>query len=293
MFTVLLGLFGALAYGSADFAGGLAARRLRPLAVTSLTATIGIAPLLVGLLLLGGRFTLTALVWGAVAGVSGSVGVLLLYAALAIGPMSVLSPVTSVFSAILPVIVAVVFGTRLSLLAVAAIVIAVLAVVLVSASRSASGVRLTLRGLVMAVLAGFGFGGLVLAYDMTSPGDGVAPLVVARVVQALLMVAALLITRKRSAPTLSAGSRIPALSRRFGLIVITCGILDATANVFIQAALHSNPNPTTLPVVSVLNALYPVGTIILASIVLHERLTKVQGAGIGLGIAASVVLAFS
>jgi hypothetical protein len=77
MFTVLLGLSGALTYGFADFLGGLSARRSRPLAVTSLTATVGIAPLLLGLVLLGGRFTPGALIWGAVAGVSGSVGVLL------------------------------------------------------------------------------------------------------------------------------------------------------------------------------------------------------------------------
>jgi drug/metabolite transporter (DMT)-like permease len=291
MFTVLLGLSGALAYGFADFFGGLSARRLRPLVVTTLTATVGIAPLLVGLVVLGGRFTPGALLWGAVAGLSGSVGVLLLYAALSIGPMSVLSPVTSVFSAILPVVAAVAFGTRLSAVAITAIVVAILAVVLVSVSRNASGAHVTLRGLVMAAVAGCGFGGLVLAYDMTSPAEGVAPLVVARVAQAILMAVAWLVTRRRNAP--ASGSQTPLLGRTFWLMVIACGILDAGANVFIQAALHVNPTPTTLPTVSVLNALYPVGTIVLASVVLRERLTRIQLGGIGLGIAASVALALS
>ncbi|AMM22634.1 hypothetical protein AX769_21075 (plasmid) [Frondihabitans sp. PAMC 28766] len=293
MFTVLLGLSGALTYGFADFLGGLSARRTRPLAVTSLTATIGIGPLLLGLVLLGGRFTPGALIWGAVAGASGSVGVLLLYTALSIGPMSVLSPVTSVFSAILPVVAAVAFGTRLSPVAIAAIVVAILAVVLVSVSRNTSGAHVTLRGLLMAAVAGCGFGGLVLAYDMTSPAEGVAPLVVARAAQALLMVAALLITKRRRAPTSAPGSQTPTLGRSFWLMVIACGVLDAAANVFIQAALHVSPTPTTLPTVSVLNALYPVGTILLASIVLRERLTMIQLGGICLGIAASVTLSLS
>lgn len=291
MFTVLLGFSGALAYGFADFLGGLSARRIRPLAVTSLTATVGIAPLLVGLVLLGGRFTPAAFIWGAVAGVSGSVGVLLLYAALAIGPMSVLSPVTSVFSAILPVVFAVAFGTHLSPVAVAAIIVAIIGVILVSVSRSASGARLTVRGLVLATVAGCGFGGLVLAYDMTSPADGVAPLLVARLIQALLMSAALVVTKKWRAEATSPKSHMPRLGRNFWLIVVACGVLDAAANVFIQAALHLSPSPTTLPTVSVLNALYPVGTIVLASVVLRERLTTSQMGGIALGIAASVALA--
>jgi len=301
--TVLLGLSGALAYGFADFAGGVAAKTRRPLVVTTLTSTIGILPLLIGLLILGGRFTPAAVVWGSVAGLSGSVGVLLLYAVLARGPMSVLSPVTSVFAAVLPVVVALALGARLSLLATAAMVVAILAVILVSAAKDRSGARLTLRSVLMAATAGCGFGGLILAYDMTSPRDGIAPLVVARVMQALLMTAALLVTRRRSAVlvsgvvapavVVSGASSAPRVNRGFWLIVIACGVLDASANVFIQAALHSSADPATLPVVSVLNALYPVGTIILASIILRERLTPVQIGGISLGIATSVVLALT
>jgi uncharacterized membrane protein len=109
----MLGLAGALAYGFADFLGGLASRRVPPIVVTAWVAVIGLVPLLVGLALLGGRFTAGALLWGTVAGISGSVGVLLLYTALAVGPMSVLSPLTSVVSAIVPVAVGVLFlGSR-------------------------------------------------------------------------------------------------------------------------------------------------------------------------------------
>ena len=295
MLTVVLGLIGALAYGSADFAGGLASRRRHPVFVTTLTATIGIVPLLIGLTVLGGRFTADAFLWGTVAGLSGSVGVLLLYAALATGPMSVLSPLTSVFTAVVPVLVAVALGTRLAVPALAAIVAAIVAVVLVSATRDTTGTRVTLRGLLMAATSGCGFAGLVLAYDMTSPRDGIAPLVVARVVQVILMAATLLFTvaraRAHASGTPVGLPRTHGMGRRFWMLVVTCGVLDATANIFIQAALHSSTDPSTLPVVSVLTALYPVGTIVLAGIVLRERLTRLQIGGIGLGIAASVVLA--
>jgi len=232
--TILLGLAGAPAYGFADFLGGLTSRSIRPIVVTAWVALIGLVPLAVGLAVLGGRFTPDALLWGTVAGMSGSLGVLMLYTALAVGPMSVLSPVTSVVSVIVPVGVGLVFAaSRLSGLGVVAMIGAVIGVGLVGAVKDRSGSRLTARGLLTAGIAGCGFGGLMIAYAATAPEDGLAPLVVARVVQ--------------------------------------------TAEV--------------LPVVSVLNALYPIGTVVLAAIVLRERLTRLQIIGLALALTTSAVLA--
>ncbi|AOX65218.1 hypothetical protein BJK06_05110 [Curtobacterium sp. BH-2-1-1] len=312
--TVVLGLSGALVYGFADFLGGLASRRVRAVTVAAVAAAVGIVPLLVGLVVVGGAFGAESVLWGAVAGVSGGVGVLLLYRALAIGPMSVLSPLTAVFAAVVPVLVAVLRGTALSGLAVVALVVAVLAVVLVASVRDTSGARVTAVGLVTAAVAGCGFGGIVLAYDMTPSDAGVAPLVVSRVLQAVLLgTAAVVVTRRaavagqgpggaadpaRSAdapgsaapPGIRGGGRWPA---RLVWTVVACGVLDAAANVFIQAGLHSSEDPATLPVVSVLNALYPIGTVVLAGIVLRERLTPVQWAGIVLAFGAAVGLALA
>ncbi|WP_420369852.1 EamA family transporter [Curtobacterium sp. L1-20] len=312
MLTVVLGLSGALVYGAADFLGGLASRRLRPVTVAAVASAVGIVPLLVGLLVVGGRFSASATLWGAVAGVSGGVGVLLLYRALAIGPMSVLSPLTAVFAAVVPVLVAVLRGTTLSGLAVAALAVAVVAVVLVAAVRDSSGARVTAVGLVTAAVAGCGFGGIVLAYDLTPSDSGVAPLVVARALQAVLLGVAAVVPRRTGRPGGAAdpataadvpGSAVPpgptARPRRsvrvprLLLVVVACGVLDALANVCVQAALHAGDDPATLPVVSVLNALYPIGTVVLAGIVLRERLTPVQWAGIVLAFAASVGLALT
>jgi drug/metabolite transporter (DMT)-like permease len=305
--TVLFGLSGAIVYGFADFLGGLASRRVRPVVVTAVAAAIGIVPLLVGLGVVGGVFSWPAAVWGAVAGLSGGVGVLLLYAALAIGPMSVLSPVTAVFAAVVPVLVAVFRGTVLSPVATGALVVAVVAVVLVAVVRDASGARLTARGVAAAAVAGCGFGGIVLAYDMTPSDSGIAPLVVARVLQAVLLGAAALVVVLRtggpvSAPTSArpdraAAVRGPRSTRAWGprllVTVAACGVFDAMANVFIQAGLHSSDDPATLPVVSVLNALYPIGTVVLAGVVLRERLTAQQWVGIVLAFVASVALALA
>ncbi|PZE86346.1 EamA family transporter [Curtobacterium sp. MCBD17_032] len=326
MITVLLGLAGAVVYGAADFLGGLASRRARPVSVTAVAAVVGLAPLLVGLVLLGGRFGAEAVRWGVVAGVSGGVGVLLLYAALATGPMSVLSPLTAVFTAVVPVAVALLRGTVLTPLGMVALVVAGVAVVLVAAVPDSGGARLTVRGVVTAAAAGCGLGGIVLAYDGAPPDAGVATLVVARVVQAVLLGAAALVVVRlrpggaahdagsvagrpgvaaggavRPAGTSSGGVNDPAAvgaprarpGRALVLAVVGCGVLDALANLFIQAGLHSSDDPSTLPVMSVLNALYPIGTVVLAGVVLRERLTAVQTTGIVLAFGAAVGLALS
>lgn len=332
MLTVLLGLTGAVVYGAADFLGGVAARRVRAVTVAAVAAAVGLLPLLVGVPLVGAAFSGGAVLTGVAAGVSGSVGVLLLYRALAVGPMSVLSPLTAVFAAVTPVAVVLLRGTVLSVTASVALVVAVVAVVLVAAVRDTSGARVTALGVATAAVAGCGFGGIVLAYDAVPADAGVASLLVARVVQTVLLEAAAVVVAVRAgaaavpagaaaAPSGAAagaavapagpgrpgGAADPATSARPGRVVASgrrwsrrlvvtvaaCGVLDALANVCIQAALHAGSDDTTLPVVSVLNALYPVGTVVLAGVVLRERLTAVQWTGIVLAFGASVGLALA
>ena len=306
MLTVLLGLTGAVVYGAADFLGGLAARRVRAVRVAAAAAAVGLLPLLAGMPVVGAGFSGQALLAGVAAGVSGSVAVLLLYRALAVGPMSVLSPLTAVFAAVTPVVVALVRGTVLSVPASVALVVAVVAVVLVAAVRDASGARVTVTGVVTAAVAGCGFGGIVLAYDAVPADAGVASLLVARVVQTVVLGAAVAVVALRRTggpadpgttahPVRSAAvtTRWSRWSRRTVVAVVACGLLDALANACIQAALHVGTDDATLPVVSVLNALYPVGTVVLAGVVLRERLTGVQWTGIALVFAASVGLALA
>ncbi len=352
MLSVLLGLTGAVVYGAADFLGGLAARRVRAVTVAAVAAAVGLVPLMLGAAVVGATFSGPAVAAGIGAGVSGSVAVLLLYRALAVGPMSVLSPLTAVFAAVTPVAVALLGGTVLSLVASVALVVAVVAVVLVAAVRDGSGARVTAVGVVTAAVAGCGFGGIVLAYDAAPPDAGVATLLVGRVVQTVLLGAVAVVVAVRSvpvgpvgpvrsdrpggadhvAPSASAArsaavgprgprrsdtsrrsrwpgsslpwrprrssgpsrwSNRPRWSRRTMVAVVACGVLDALANACIQAALHVGSGDAVLPVVSVLNALYPIGTVVLAGVVLRERLRAVQWTGIVLAFAASVGLALA
>ena len=312
MLTVLLGLTGAVVYGAADFLGGLAARRVRTVTVAAVAAAVGLVPLAAAVPLVGAVLSGPAVLAGVAAGAAGSVAVLLLYRALATGPMSVLSPLTAVFAAVTPVVVALLRGTVLSVVASVALVVAVVAVVLVAAVRDRSGARVTAGGVATAAVAGCGFGGIVLAYDAVPADAGVASLLVARVLQTVVLGAVAVVVAVRatrpggagdpatsarpagSAAGSPAGSApVSRWSRRLVVTVAACGVLDALANACIQAALHVGSDASTLPVVSVLNALYPVGTVVLAGVVLRERLTVVQWTGIVLAFAASVGLALA
>ena len=104
MVSAAIALLGAFIYGAADFFGGLAARRLRSIVVTATAALSGLVVLFILIPLLGARWNIEDVAWGALSGVFGVTAIALLYACLAIGPMSILSPVTAVTSAIAPMI---------------------------------------------------------------------------------------------------------------------------------------------------------------------------------------------
>jgi drug/metabolite transporter (DMT)-like permease len=304
MLTVALALAGALVYGVADFLGGFASRRARAVTVAAWAAVAGLVPLGIGLAVFGGTFSSGAILWGTVAGVSGSIGVLLLYAALAVGPMSVLSPLTAVVAAAVPVLATLLSGTALSPLKIASLVVALVSVILVSTSREKSSQPLTRRGLLAALIAGCGFGGLVIAYDQ-APVAGMATLLIARLIQVLLMLLAacvvfIWIRRARAglpdeqlAIRSQRSQSSPRQRWRFAALVVTCGILDAGANVLIQTALQATDSPTSLAIVGVLNSLYPLGTVLLAWVILRERLIRMQILGLALALAASAGLALS
>src|SRR3712207_4464326 len=139
--ALLLALAGSLAYGAADFLGGVAARGAHVLRVVVIAAPVS---LLVELLVwpaIGARFASGAVAWGAASGLASAAAFALLYRTLAIGPMSVLSPVTALVSAMLPVSVGLIDGERLGGLAVAGMTLALAAVVLVSGGTDTRGLR--------------------------------------------------------------------------------------------------------------------------------------------------------
>ncbi|MET0805825.1 MAG: DMT family transporter [Lacisediminihabitans sp.] len=286
MLAVVIGVVAALVYGSADFIGGLASKRISAIRVTAIGGLSGLVLLLVLLPFIGGTWQPQTLLLGALSGVSGAIGVALLYGCLAIGPMSILSPLTAVVSAIVPALVGVIRGERLSALGYAAIGIALVAVVLVGFVPEKGAVRPSLTALAMAVGAGAFIGGFLVIIDLTPENSGLAPLIVSRAVNAVIMFAAVgaiaLFARRRGAPT--AGGWRPGLR-----LAIVGGTVDAAANVLLLLGLRLGE----LTIQSVLTALYPAGTIILAAVLLRERIAPVQIVGLVLALVAAALLALA
>ncbi len=307
MLTVLIGVSAALVYGSADFLGGIASKRMSPIRVTAIGALSGLVILIAAAPLLGGHWSWEAVLYGGISGVTGAVAITLLYACLAIGPMSILSPLTALVSAFVPLMAGVIRGERLPLLGYIAIGIALVAVVLVGFVKEEGAVRPSLKALLMAVGSGAMIGAFLILIDLTPDDSGLVPLIANRAVNGTIMfavVGALLLLGARRpsrvklpiSPVELVETQEPAsvgmLSRgwRAGFwVAVVCGIIDATANVLLLLGLRIGE----LTVMSVLTALYPAGTIILAAIVLRERIAPVQVVGLVLALVAAGMLALA
>lgn len=189
--TILFGLLSAFSYGYADFVGALAAKKVRALAVTTVAFVFGLVIAVFLSLFFGASFEPNVIQIGIYAGICSAAAITFLYAALALGPISIVSPLTAVLSAMIPVLFDVASGQQLSPFALIAIVLILIAVVLV-AFIPGEDVRLpSLRATLYSVGAGVGFAGIFLFLDMAPAGSGLGVLVVMRVIGLLLMAAGL------------------------------------------------------------------------------------------------------
>jgi drug/metabolite transporter (DMT)-like permease len=295
MLTAVYGLTGALIFGAADFLGGLASKRISAMLATAVAALTGLVGLLLVFPVVGGAWSAEAVIWGALSGVSGAIAISLLYACLAVGPMSILSPLTAVVSAVVPATVGLLGGDRLAPIGYWALGLALVAVVLVGFVPERGAVRPTLRGVVMAVGSGIMIGAFLIMIDLTPDDSGLVPLVLNRTVNGAIMLTVVgiiaLAARRRRRGT-PAPSRSPAESStlRAGLaLAAACGIVDAVANFLLLLGVRAGD----LSVMSVLTAMYPTGTILLAAVVLRERIAPVQWVGLVLALAAASMLAIA
>ena len=284
MLAIVIGLASALVYGVADFFGGLAAKRTASVVVTAFAALVGVAILLPFALLLPARPSFEAFLWGGLSGLTGAAAIFLLYAALAIGPMSILSPLTAVLSAIAPMTWGLATGERLPWWGYIALGGVLIAIVLVGFVPEKGAVRPRLRGLVYATASGVLIGCFFIILDQAPADSGLYPILANRATIATLLaivLGVLLVLARRRGTT-----AFPGLRGAWRLI-LACGVADALANVLILTGLRLGD----LTVMSVLAALYPGGTIALAAIVLRERIAPVQWVGLALALAAAAVLA--
>ncbi len=283
--AALLAVVSALFWGVADFVGGLASRRSTPWQTLVLTTPAGLVAILPLAFLVSGTATGSALA-GICAGIFGGLGILLLYAALTIGPMGVVSPISAVLGAAIPVGVGLVQGERPGSAAYVGMALAVVAIVTVgleptSPTDDSAHQKVAPRALLLAIGAGAGIG-LFFAFLSFAPSDaGLWPVVFARGTSTVLLVTIGVVVAFRS------GQPVMPTVGRVRVQAVWAGILDVAANGFYVLALQIG----LLSVVAVLGSLYPAATVLLARLVLAERLRPMQKLGMVTALVASALLA--
>jgi drug/metabolite transporter (DMT)-like permease len=272
--VVLLGLLSALAWGGGDFGGGLLARRAPLFGVVAGTQLVGMVVAL-GLAGVRGEPVPSGadLAWSVACGLAGVVGITSLYRGLAAGRMGVVAPVTGVLAAVVPVSVGFVTEGLPGPAVVVGIAAALAAVVLVT--RSPDHVEGRPSGIGWALLAGCGIGLFNAGIGQLSGEGGFGPLVLIRLVQAVVLVGLILVLRQPW-----------RVERPLWGALLAIGLLDMTGN----AAFIFATQVGQLAIASVLSSLYPVVTVLLAIVVLRERLTRSHVFGVALTGAAIVLI---
>jgi drug/metabolite transporter (DMT)-like permease len=274
--VVVLGVTSAIAWGAADFGGGLSARRAPVLGVTLFVQAIG---MLIAVALWAARSEPVPgpadAGWAALAGLLGAVGIAGLYQSLAVGRMSIVAPVTGVIGASLPVAAGFVLEGPPPTIALLGIGLAIVSVVLVSLA-SDGGPAGRSSGLPYALAAGIGIGGFAVAISRVADGLVFGPLVVVRAVETVAFIVVVGLGRRPW--------RLPRPTR--GLVVAVSG-LDMLGNAAFIAATQSG----ALAIAAVLGSLYPVTTVVLAAALLRERITGSHAIGIAAAIAAIALIA--
>lgn len=304
MLTVILGLSGALVFGSGDFLGGMASKRMGAFLATGIAGIVGLFVLIGLTFVIPGHVSAGTFWWGLLSGVAGALAILLLYAALAIGPMSILSPLGALISAIFPVIWAIVVSHEtLAWFGYLALGLGAIAIVLVAFTPEQNAVKPRLRGIIFASVSGLLIGVFLIIMDQVPADSGLYPLVFNRFVNIGIMFSAVgimallrwahrrgLLGRDGQARAdLAVGDAGRVDVKNGILFALGCGVLDSVGNALLLLGIQSG----NLSVMSVLTAMYPAGTIILAAIVLREKITKLQLVGMVLALTAAGLLAVS
>jgi drug/metabolite transporter (DMT)-like permease len=258
-----LSLLSAASWGAGDFSGGIAAKKANVFRIVALAHTFGLASMLLMAWLVRESVPPQAdLIWGAIAGLAGAFGIAALYKALAIGRMGIIAPVAAVITAALPVVIGIRSQGLPPVIQLVGFAIALLSIWLVARP---DGEIDTHRGLGLAILAGISFGLFLVAGKQAGPHAVFWPMVAARAASVIVMGAiSLLVVRDRR-------PLMPALTP-----IVLSGLFDSAGNaLYIAATRHGR-----LDVAAVISSLYPASTVILARLVLKERISRIQSLGI-------------
>jgi drug/metabolite transporter (DMT)-like permease len=286
--VILLGLAAAVLYGSGDFLGGMATRRAHVLTVLTLVETAGVVVALAAAVLSRGPASLPGFAWGFSAGAVGGLGLIVFYAGLAAGPMSVVAPVSGLVATILPVGVALAEGERPGPSVYAGALLCLVAIILASAAPEASPdaspdaspqasaaksrPRRLGRALAYGTASGAAFGLFFLLIRNAGESGEVWPVAAGRIGELAVVLAAAAVLRPGRATRGARGAR------RIAPMAISAGAIDVVANLCYVAATRTG----SFGLAVVLASLYPGVTVLLARVVLGERLRWIQRAGLAL-----------
>jgi drug/metabolite transporter (DMT)-like permease len=274
--VVALGLAAAALYGVGDFAGGIASRRHTAVTVLLISYPVGAVLMTALLPLFPGHLGERTALFGTLGGVAGMIGVVVMYSLMTVAPINVVSPVTAVLAAIVPVVVGVAIGERPHVTAWFGIALGLAAVILVSRTTEAHPHgRIGFAKLALALVSGFGFGMYFVFLARAGDNSGLWPLVMSRIASAILIV-----------PIAIQRGAVHAIRGRLFWVVLLAGACDALANMcFLLASRHG-----LLSLASVLASLYPATTVLLAVWLLHEHTSAVQRTGLALAAGAIVLI---
>ena len=281
---LLIAVGAAAAYGAADFLGGLASRRAAPTSVIVSSQALALALGLCAAPLLAGVPSTADLLWGAGAGLAYAIGLLLLYRGLASGQMSIVAPITGICAPALPVAFGLLLGERPGVGALGGMLLAGVAIDLVSREpRGAGSSRdsepesaAPLRSIVLtAIGGGAAFGVFLTAIARSSPQAGLWPIVAAR---AVTLLCHLLLAR--------AQRQSLRLERATLRVALGGGALDIVANVLYLLSTRG----ALLSLAATVTSLYPAATVLLASLTLGERIHRRRGIGLVCAAAAVVLI---
>jgi uncharacterized membrane protein len=287
--VIVFALAAAVLYGSADFLGGAATRQSRALSVAILSVPAGAVVMLLAAVVAGDPLPTGGLGWAICAGAFGAAGLLAFYTGLAVGPMSVVAPVSALVSTVLPVGVAVASGERLNARVYLGVAVCLIAIVLVSLERGAWPARgggqggrslrqrAALRGFGYGIVCGTLFGIFFVCLRYAGTSGVFWPVAIARLGNCAVVLAAAVLVRARPVGR-EAGGRVLTAA-------IVSGVLDSTANLCYVLATRAG----LFGIAIVLTSLYPGITVLLARVVLRERMHVVQRIGLLLA-AAGVIL---
>jgi drug/metabolite transporter (DMT)-like permease len=274
MLGILLAIAAALFWGSGDFSGGFATRRISPFQVLALSAIAGMVVLSTAALINGEQIPSTVnTLWSLLAGLSGAIGISALYSALSRGNAAAVAPISAVIGAALPVGFTFLTHGTPAVLQLIGFALAFIGIWLVSKSTT-ENMNKKNTGIGLAFLAGAGFGGYFIFIGQVESSGVFIPLLFARLLM-LVVAAVILLTR-----------RLPCPSIRQNPMALLAGLLDSAGNVFFLFA----KNLTRLDYAVIVSSLYPAVTVILTAAVLKEKVGNWQKAGVLLCLAAIILI---